>query len=215
MYCNKCGFILPDNSIFCSKCGNQLNNTQNVITQNEILADSLPYEGMPVITPQRSQQEEYMYFLRRNQDWYLPVLSVKETFKPSGRSPRQDFILYNIYSTCIQVVMIPVLGLLLGGILELSNTAIEICSVIFYLPFTIFNITLGVRRSHDVSSSGIPYAILSTILVICNFSFGVLYFSRSSFGLVLNFIYFFTILYLTFVKSSIGQNKYGENPYGE
>lgn len=215
MYCNKCGFFLPDDSAFCSKCGNKLNFNQNVVPTNEILADSLPYEGMPVFTTQRSQEEEYMYFLRRNESWYLPAIGILESGKPSGRSPRKDFILYNMYITTFQVIMIPILSIILGGILQLSESAISISSIIFFLPTNIYFAIIGVRRCHDVNSSGIPYVILTIALTLCNYIYGVFYFATTPTGVILNLVYLFTLIYLTFVSSHKGKNKYGENPYGE
>lgn len=132
MYCIKCGNEINPNSKFCRYCG----------------------EEIPLIkTPQtnineRDNQPEANETKRKRVNYYAMAFKKFGVFE--GRSSRKEYWMFCLWNIIIMII----LGILEGifGIYSESDDSIFVS--IYQLIVLIPNLSLSVRRMHDVNKSG-------------------------------------------------------------
>ncbi len=167
-FCVKCGTVLKAKAKFCSKCGAQ----QDDIFKNE------------VEEPQNLKETfDYLF----NQGGSLKTVLtkdfiIKQFFSYEHRINRQDYFFKGI--------VLYIIGYICGTYIfdYRTNDFVKFIYSILYLVCVVSNITLIIRRCHDLDKSG-WFSLLLCIPVIN----------------------IFFCCYLTFVRGTIGPNKYGED----
>lgn len=170
--CPKCGAELGVNSVFCPKCGEQI-----VLTDNEPkdLKESISY----VLDPNIQNKEKVL-----NWDFFK-----KQFLTFEGRINRQDYIFKNLFIIFITFITLLVVEEYVSEYyMDILDYIICLFAFIILIGSTIVNLSLTVRRLHDLNHSG--WLSLLFAIPIVN-------------GLL--------AIYLFCFKGTTGTNKYGED----
>lgn len=200
MYCIKCGKQIPDDSRFCSFCG------QKVVTVVE--ENAAPVTPPPQPQPQPIQQpvsnndakyQEYADNFTKQVEGEDKILSVYGLLQIKGRRNRLPYFLLNI--------VFSVLSTLINGMFMSSRsmTQLAIVWVIFIFVCYLQGVNAG-KRLQDMNING----YIALALVALNVGAGLLG-GQDKVNFVL-FADFIIGLFLAFKRGTVGPNFYGPDP---
>lgn len=119
----------------------------------------------------------------------------KKYFQFSGRASRKEYISFILFYSLINLTV----KILFFVTNQEFLSAFVFCSILF---FTIPSITLTVRRLHDFNFSGYWNFIIIFILCLNEYEY-------KNIGVIIGFLFGSILI---FIKSTLGPNRYGEEP---
>lgn len=202
MFCHKCGTQIPDDGIFCPKCG-------------ERIATASDETALPLPSADDTTEQSLLPLQKAATDpTYAPIFSITGLFSPKGRRSRSK-------SWCVGLLLIGVL--ILDGIVGelLGRQTAILCLFIVFLLFGIGTTNL-IKRLHDINLSG--YWILALYGCGLLFAFSNALINPSSRSMarasssfkwipfIFNLLFITGIGYITIKPGTVGPNKYGPDP---
>lgn len=204
-FCSNCHKNFDDDPSFCPICGGKLDSITSSGEQcfcpkcgNQMSADTKFCPKCGGLNPKFSAMNNNIHN-NPSSNSISKIEIIKQDYTSfTGRLNRKPFILRSILVSIILGILLCIVDAMFedtlgldefGTLTTVQSTPEIILSCIFYLISAVINISLAVRRWHDLNKSG-----WFTLLYIIPFVNGIV------------------MLYLIFAKGTSGSNKYGLDP---
>ena len=131
--------------------------------------------------------------------WYF--IALKRSFNFSGRAGRAEYWTFQVVYSIILILLYLLINL--NENKQNESTTVQVIIISFFLIHTIPNISITIRRMHDVDRSGwtlLGLTILSTVM--------------SNFPLIVSIIPGLYTIYLLTKPGNLEENRYGPPYYG-
>lgn len=226
MLCQNCGKEMPEGANFCTECGAKVAEIET--DEIHLNAVEQPREETAVPAPVETVAEETVAAAAAKMGKRKETLREKY-FSFHGRLNRKPYILRGIGISVVLGIIQIIFSLLVAGIyiwaenlnyvepFDEDNIPLSLYVIDFTLSASIYiiqfvaDLSLAVRRMHDLNHSGVVVLIFSIISIVSIVPFligldvWVIVYILLPIGLIFG-------VYLTFFKGTEGDNKYGPDP---
>ena len=239
MYCSNCGRELKEDALFCPYCGKSVNSIffcSNCGGKLEKSEKFCPHCGAKTVMNQgiKSSSVDLLYKLNELKNYLLVKFGLNSTsavdiprtngkiknkrmeeiiqenfFSFSGRLNRKPFILLNLLVILFGVVVNFIVRMETASFTKNSDLAINLGTLISCIIMMLLQLSLQVRRLHDLNISG------WIIIGVWGYEF-VFWLFRDTNPEVADFFTFAVHVFMACLlfcsRGTIGDNKYGPDP---
>ena len=204
MFCHKCGTQIPDDGIFCPKCG------ERIATASDETALLLPSADGTI--------EQSLLPLQKaaTDPTYAPVLSVAGLFSPKGRRSRGKAWRVNLSLVVVLILSIIIDHMVLGR--HIGPVCFSIGMLLCFLIGTINMI----KRLHDIDrpgywilalyGCGLLFALLNALINPSSRPASQTASSLKWIPFIFDLLFLIGVGYIAEKPGTVGPNKYGPDP---
>ena len=198
MYCIKCGKQIPDDSRFCSFCGQKV---VTVVEETPALVTSPP-QPQPIQHPFSNNDKKYQEYadnFTKQVECKDKILSVYGLLQIKGRRNRLPYFFVNIG---LSVISTPINGMFTRS---RSMSELAFTGVLFIFCSYLHGVNVG-KRLQDMNINGYLGLVLMALNIIMGLFGGQ---DKVTFVLLADLI---IGLFLAFKRGTVGPNFYGPDP---